>query len=557
MAGKRVKLNSENFKSQMLGFGYFYELLPPCFCSQSFAKHAKEAFKALGRKKPVTEPLLISTQKTDNSRRTIAIPNPWSFLSTVHIFDSNLARCQQFATSSHSHSPITFIHFYDNAPDGFEKAEMINSEAHRAHLGARSTFVANLKERLTVALGRPYKLTVDLATFYDSIYTHALSWSLCGKREAKRWHALIENRQEKQHPEDEPPDYKLADQLDAAIRRQKSNETNGIVTGPFTSRIFSEMLLCGVDKQLEKRANPTRGKVAFRRYVDDYSFYFRSREEAEQALTLIEQVLHEFGLRINHSKVSIERYPFDILRDLRRAFKRAFEVHGVFGVLNQASIFTEDGEKGAYKYALKWLKGRVPSKIEDSEISMLVNIGISYPNCSVLALNRIKEYGKTTGNQDLATAVNMTMATALESKHDQEALNGFYYCAELNLNIWASNIESAISKGNDLCKIIALDYIRHRKAKISQWDEREPGIMQAVDSLEQSLKSATTDGPHWLLLFESLNHDLMNVTLGNGVTSDLMQQLGELEVSFYQGLTAPSFLWAHQDARGMASKSEH
>lgn len=529
----------------MLEFGYFYELLPPCFSSRELAQHSAEVFQILGKKKFVTSPLLFSTRKSDNARRTIALPNPWSFLGTVHTFASNLTKCMQLTESTHSQSPITFIEYYDDFLEERTETVRLNSAPLREHLGARSSFVNNLKERLAAALGHPYKLTIDLASFYDSIYTHALTWSLCGKEPAKRWHTLIENREQNQHPEEKPSEYDIADQFDSAIRRQKNNETSGIVTGPFTSRIFSEMLLCGIDKQLENNTLLSTKHIAFKRYVDDYSFYLRSAEEADGTLALIEQIFHEFGLSVNHDKVSVERYPFDTLKDLRRSFREAFEADGIFGVLNRASIFTSEGEKGAYKYALKWLRQKkIEDDLSDTELSMLINIGVAYPNCAVLALNRIQEHGIATSSEDLANAVNLAISKALKSSCDQEALSGLYYCIELDLDIDAANIEEAITNGNDLCKIVALDYVRHRNGKIAQYEYYASDIHRAIDGLSCSLANVTTDSQHWLLLYESLNHGLMAATLGDGVTSEPMRQLGELGISFYRGFTHPIFEWA-------------
>ena len=177
----KVQLSHEDFAKQMFRFGFFYEQIPPCFTSNSFASKHKDVLALLGKRNPVTMPLTISIYKTEESRREISIPNPMSFASTVRCFASNWTKCERFAESPNSHSPITFIHSYPDPEEGFTVSKLINSENHRTHLNARSDFVNNLKERVLVSLGLPYKLSIDIASFYDSIYTHSISWALCGK----------------------------------------------------------------------------------------------------------------------------------------------------------------------------------------------------------------------------------------------------------------------------------------------------------------------------------------------------------------------------------------
>lgn len=540
----KTQLSVDDFIKQMFRFGFFYEQIPPCFTSESFASKHESVLALLGKRKPVTMPLTISIHKTEESRREISIPNPMSFASTVHCFSSNWAKCKQFAESPNSHSPITFILSYSDPEKEPIEFELINSENHRTHLNAKSDFVNNLKERVLASLGLPYKLYIDIASFYDSIYTHSITWSLCGKNEAKCWHAIIENGQKKERRSEEPENYSLSDQLDKAIRRQKGNETNGITTGPYTSRIFSEMLLCGIDKLFRDGGTFSQRRYRFRRYVDDYSFYFHSEQEAKQGALEIEKTLREFGLRINPSKVRIQRYPFDILTNLRERLNGAYERDGVFGLLNEAALLSADGEKGAYKYALKLLRSKGQKPSDDLDLALLINIGVSRPNCALLALDYIRRNQKSYDEKQLASALSSLINDALKEGLEQEAINSLYYSVQLDVNIDGTCIEKSIMYGNDLCRIIALDLLVHRPGKINYEKASHASLMEAAKSLQSSLSDVSTDGPRWMLLYECLNHELLEVDLGNGTTSDLFRGLAQKEISFYKGLSEPNFCWA-------------
>lgn len=540
----KKKLNANNFKRQMLESGYLYEQLPPCFTTQTFSRKADEIFEVVTGKKYVTTPTTISMHKNDGTRRIVSVPNPLSFASAVHVFSSNWTICHKFAESSNSQSDITFILEYEDSAGRKIEREFINSERQRDHLGVISHFLHSLRERIIVSLGHPYKLSLDIATFYDSIYIHSLAWSMCGKEPAKRWHSLVVNKEDRKHPELKPKYYDQADKLDCAIRRMKGNETNGIVTGPFPSRIFSEMLLCGIDSILRERAG-----FVFKRYVDDYSFYFHSEAEAERGLANIESVLHEFGLNLNPVKTKIERYPFDIADDLHQRLKMAYESEGVYGLLSEASRADVEGSKGAFKYALKMLQRKADSKKEDPiDIPILMNIGISRPSCSILALLYLKRRRATLDINQVGATLNGMIAGAVEDGLGQEALNALFYCRELKVHLTSCNIVEVLKKGDDLCRLIALDYVHNRSELIDYQAGGAGDIGLAEAELSQWLSGETTDGQHWLLIYESLNYGFLNISLGEGMTAEPMRHLALLGVSFYEGFADPNFEWATEVA---------
>lgn len=143
-----------------------------------------------------------------------------------------------------------------------------------------------------------------MSSFYDSIYTHSITWAICGKEKAKKYAVFDPSAQM-------PEGYDIANKFDELIRKQNCQETNGILTGPFTSRIFSEIIMAAIDKELARQKTFMGAKFVFKRYVDDYKFYFRTEEEARASLWTIQKVLEEFNLSLNHSKTKIQEFPFD------------------------------------------------------------------------------------------------------------------------------------------------------------------------------------------------------------------------------------------------------
>ena len=220
------KLEKESFMWQMWQYGLIAEEIPNCFSSSQFAANY-ETLNAFLQKTFSTSPTTLSTYKSETARRNVSVPNPYAFANTVQYLGKRYSELMSLAYSPNSDSPITFIHSY-----GDWEVEAINSGIARNALRAFSDFKASIRRRMSLAMGYRYRLSVDIATFYDAIYTHSLSWSICGKEAAKRMFEGIDKKNSK---------YLFADQLDKRIRNQKGQETSGVLTGPYTSRIFSEL----------------------------------------------------------------------------------------------------------------------------------------------------------------------------------------------------------------------------------------------------------------------------------------------------------------------------
>lgn len=512
----RNNRNGKDFSFQMWRYGFFAEQIPPCFVTSSFASHIKELGKQV--KGPLaTAPANLSIYKNDTSRRIISAPNPYAFACTVKFMYERRRLISQHAKSRNSESPITFIHHYNGDP-----SEVINSEIARADLGIKSEFKSNLRKRIALAMGYRYRLSLDIATFYNTIYTHSVTWAVCGKKEAKRM-----------FPEEakslRTDDYRLADSLDKLMRNQKSKETNGILTGPFTSRIFSEIILAAIDKELRKK------KYVFKRYVDDYKLYFRSEADAQRAIIEVAKVLAEYNLSINQSKIEIAKYPFDIESPVKKYLDEAFADAGVFGALNEANRLYLSGEKGAYKYALKMLRKRdVPDGDRDAVLSMLFNINLLDPRYARYIVAFL-QHSKNKGNGErLTEIINHELERSLDEGYEQEVLNLLYFLRQLCLRVEGALLAKTFNLDCDFIDIIALDFWVNHRDLVTLDDDVELLIAGSVKSLESDLAGLSMDGEHWLLLYEAKIHGLLEVDISRGGTADFFSKMEELGVSFYQ-----------------------
>ena len=445
--------------------------------------------------------------------------NPEAFLRLVKLISTNWLDIKRFSFSENSLSPITYMRSYR---DG-DLLEEINSESIRETNHAKSDFVEGVKNCIRASLGYQYRLKVDVANCYNSIYTHSVAWAICGKEQAKaylRTHA----------PQSIKNDYELSDSLDAFMRFQKNNETNGIVVGPYTSRIFSEIVFASIDKNL-------RGKgFVFRRYVDDYKFYFRSETDAEESVRQIEKTLNDYNLNLNLSKTEILKFPYELLSDMQNAYSIALKKDGIFGVLNAASAFHTAGEKGAYKYALKYIRN---SKLDVTTFNLvfpiLVNVMLLDPKYGKYVISFMKKNKANIDTEKLAAIANNELRQSLSQELQQESLLFLYLIHDIRLPITAENIIGVLKSRDDFSIIMALDIWRHHNSLVSRTRQEASMVKKVIKELISELTGETYVGARWLLLYEIKRHGLLPAQEYTPIPlTPFFQLLNQNGISFYE-----------------------
>lgn len=520
------KLNEKNFIFQICQYGFFTEQFPECFNSESFTKSLDDLLPLItttkkqsqSGKKNTTSPTTLSTYKNDISRRVLSVPNPEAFLRLAKYMQQNWSRMKECTQSLNSLSPITFIRVYTQG----EAEELINCESLRECFKVRSDFVVGIKNCIRASLGYKYRLNVDISNCYNSLYTHSISWAICGKEKAKEYFRT-------KLPAEIKDDYEMADCLDAFVRFQKNNETNGIIVGPYTSRIISEIVLARVDKELTQKG------LRFKRYVDDYKMYFRTESKAQESLPIIEKVLNEYNLSLNTSKTVIQKYPYDIISNLKETFESALTDEGVFGVLNAAAELFASGEKGAYKYALKYIKDR-PLTGEEIEIIIptLINIMLIDPRYGKHVTKYLEKNLLYINKEQLTIVFNKELSSSIDGQLQQETLLFIQLIKDLNLEIYGENIIKILKSDNDFAIIIALDLWKNCKRTVVRTKSEAREINQAVDGLLMQLKGEKMSGARWLLLYEILANQLVGLEkMPTLELNDFFKKMLDLNVSFY------------------------
>ena len=139
---------------------------------------------------------------------------------------------------------------------------------------------------LRLSFGKRFQVKTDISNFFPSIYSHAVTWAAVGFATAKA------NRRRNWY-----------NQLDACICATKRNETQGTAIGPATSNIVSELILSRIDSQMEQLG------FDFIHYIDDYTAYCTTEEQAQEFIRLLSLRLKEYKLLLNIKKTFISPLP--------------------------------------------------------------------------------------------------------------------------------------------------------------------------------------------------------------------------------------------------------
>jgi hypothetical protein len=158
-------------------------------------------------------------------------------------------------------------------------------------------------------------LKFDIQDCFNSIYTHSIVWAtLGGKKQAKY---SITNKLSSQDS--------FGDKFDDLMQKMNYNETNGILIGPEFSRIFAEIILQKVDKDVE---NYMISQEKYRntdyecyRYVDDYFLFYSDEETKNKIYERFSLALKEYKMTISDAKTQLYEKPF--ITDVTMAKQKA------------------------------------------------------------------------------------------------------------------------------------------------------------------------------------------------------------------------------------------
>ena len=166
----------------------------------------------------------------------------------------------------------------------------------------------------------------DISKCFDSIYTHSISWALLNKEIVKDNIKLSTKT--------------FGGKFDSLLQDLNYGETNGIIIGPEFSRIFAEIILQRIDRNIEAILREKEGlkhKVDYEifRYVDDYFVFYNQDNTKDTILKHFRLELKEYKLYLNDAKTILYEKP--IITEITIAKQKVVDLMNKYLVYNVES----------------------------------------------------------------------------------------------------------------------------------------------------------------------------------------------------------------------------
>ena len=362
------------------------------------------------------------------------------------------------------------------------------------YTGTDRVFVMSYKgaERLEVeeqeinfATGASYVVHADVSTCFPSIYTHSIPWAMHGRKKAKKARG----------------DLSLAGNiLDKATQAVRDSQTNGLLIGPHTSNIIAELVLTSTDSTLLKL-----GHRKITRHIDDYRFYARTHEEAEDFIRDLGMSLREFELSLNEKKNKILTLPRPQVENWVRELG---DFQWPSGLLRYATVRSfldlaldlaqRSGTSATLNYALKMVPARLNGRAKRLFVSEAVNLALSYPYLAPLLGDHVFAKHPQPGLKAIiSTFATELIQIGIRRIYPDAIAHALYYAIKhgVILNVTEAQLRRILPIDDCICDVLLLDYsTRQSLTKLAGSIKTRANNLKGLDSRDQDT--------FWLLIYQ-------------------------------------------------------
>jgi len=262
----------------LVGYGLFAEKIPNFLTSVEFLAHTQTLTFPINEKPK--DFIRYSSMRNINIPRPMAIPEPFAYANQAKALSDNWTKLQNhFRDKTLNDSfKISRIHLRK-----FEKKSELFEMNYK-------NFSKDGDPEQDIVIKSKYVALADISNCFPSVYSHSISWALVGKTIAKS----------KSKPNDRNEWF---NQIDFHTRNLKHGETNGVLIGPHSSNLISEIILVTVDNELTKQG------FKYIRNIDDYTCYVDSYEESDRFFLCLSEELKKYELSLNSKKSKLIPLP--------------------------------------------------------------------------------------------------------------------------------------------------------------------------------------------------------------------------------------------------------
>lgn len=405
-------------------------------------------------------------------------------------------------------------------------------------------FIDFVTKTLDISFKHTIELKLDISMFYHRIYTHSIPWALLGKDRAKQIYNNLDKFKKSSDPKDKSDyvTFSIGDEIDIASRESQEDQTIGIPVGPDTSFIIAELILAHVDKFIEEETD-----ISACRYFDDYYIYTDSKERADNILKKIEQILFEYNLEINESKVSIKEYPFHFVEDFTielRNFnlKNNFEysIKQYFSIVWKFASHSLHKKSQIFNYSFSIFDSdifdrtyfTIPANWKIFEDLMLKSL-LTCPSIIDIVYRiilRRSEIGGTLTTRTidrLQIIISNIIDSHTETNESFEVSWSLWMCKVFNLNITKNQALNILLMRDSITRLILLDIIHSKIPTLKK------ELTFELRDLCRGLVREGVLGANWLLLYEGVLKGWLNINVRRIKRNHYFNILYRENITFY------------------------
>jgi hypothetical protein len=275
-------LTDDDIFDSLVGFGLFAEKIPSFLSSEDFLKYIKSVQFPVS--KTAKDYIRYSSIRNINIPRPMAIPEPFAYINHCKSLKDNWDKIQKHFedTTLNQDYKISRIHL-----------RKLKDKPHIFEMNYKN-FTLDGEPEQDIVIRSNYVACADISNCFPSIYSHSISWALVGKANAKS-RQLIQTE--------------WFNQLDFYSRNLKYGETNGLLIGPHSSNLISEIILSKIDFELTAKG------FKYIRNIDDYTCFVNSYELADKFFLELSELLKHYELSLNNKKSKIIPLPKGSVED--------------------------------------------------------------------------------------------------------------------------------------------------------------------------------------------------------------------------------------------------
>lgn len=475
-----LEITQDDLRKGLLAHGLFADKLPAIFSSESFYDYCES--KHFPRfKKAERDYVRYECTRNTNIPRLLSVPSPFSYSNLCNSIANNWDEIIRVLREKTTNQEYKYSQIHLQKLSG--KNHLF--EMSHNYVDKDRELIESIQK---IPIKNKYRVDADISSCFPSIYSHVLSWSLVGKEEAKR------NKNDKS---------KWYNGLDQDSRNIKNGETNGLLIGPHSSNLLSELVLCCIDNELS-------GKYQYIRNIDDFTCFVESEDEAEHFLLDLNDTLKDYELSLNAKKTKITRLPLssdtDWVRSLNSFFigdtytddhKIVFKKQRLKAYLDLSISWANKTENSAvYTYAIKTIANTFLGKVaKEYYIDVIHQLLCLYPYLVHCVEDFVFDvFGIT---KDKIKLISEDLYKIGIKRHIYEACSfALYWSIKYEIQLESNYVEESINSTD--CLFMLLSYLKAKSSLNKEaMDIFKTKAISLVDEIDK----------YWIFVYEVLPID--------------------------------------------------